>query len=141
MDFFDEQEAKEKEKLVEEKYQELYQKQSRISRIVLLATFIPMGLLFVLLGIIFLVEGTEKEGALVCLIMGLSFCIFGVVFYFVLPKKGNYQRYKEIVKKRGGLNLFDLSITVGILEERINQLEAENKSLIKRIEELERNNR
>lgn len=138
MDFFDEQEAKEKEKLVEEKYQEIYQKQSKLSRIVLLATFIPMGLLFAILGIAFLIGGTEKEGALVSLIMGLVLCVFGVVFYFVLPKKGNYQRYKEIVKKRGGLNLFDLTITVGILEERVNQLELENKSLIKRIEDIEK---
>ena len=141
MDYFEEQEAKEQEKLVEEKYQELYQKQSRISRIVLLATFVPMGLLFVILGIAFLVEGTEKDGGLVFLIMGAIFCVLGVIFYFVIPKKGNYQRYKEIVKKRGGLNLFDLSISVGMLEERMNYLESENKSLIKRIEELERNNR
>ena len=142
MDYFDEQETKEKEKLEEQKYQELYQKQSKTSRIALLAVFLPMGLIFVFFGIGFLLGDpkNESETGIVFLACGLFFALLGIIFYFVIPKKGNYQRYKTIVNKRGGLNLFDLSIRVGLLDERMKKLELENQTLTKRIEDLERKN-
>ncbi|MDE6414012.1 MAG: hypothetical protein K2K48_01230 [Anaeroplasmataceae bacterium] len=143
MDYFEEQEVKEKEKLEEQKYQELYQKQTRISRIALLAVFLPMGLIFAVSGIGFLLGGSEadSETGFVFLGCGVFFVVLGLILYFVIPKKGNYQRYKTNVEKRGGLNLFDLSIRVGLFEDKIKSLELENKALEKRIEELERKNR
>ncbi|MDE5546111.1 MAG: hypothetical protein K2M84_06490 [Anaeroplasmataceae bacterium] len=143
MDYFDEQEAKEKEKLEEEKYQELYQKQSKISRIALLGVFLPIGFIFVILGISFLlgVSETEAETSYVFLGCGIFFILLGILCYFIIPKKGNYQRYKRIMNKRGGLNLFDLSIRVGLLDERVKKLELENQELMKKIEDLKRNNR
>ena len=141
MDYFEEQEAKAREKLEEEKYQELYQKQARISRIALLLVFLPMGLIFVIIGIVFLLASSESDAEAVGVFLGcgVTFLLLGVIFYFVIPKKGNYQRYKALVAKRGGLNIFDLSIRVSLFEERIKYLESENQSLTKRIEELERN--
>ena len=141
MDYFEEQEAKAREKLEEEKYQELYQKQARISRIALLLVFLPMGLIFVIIGIVFLLASSESDAEAVGVFIGcgVTFLLLGVIFYFVIPKKGNYQRYNALVAKRGGLNIFDLSIRVSLFEERIKYLELENQSLTKRIEELERN--
>ncbi|MDE6047412.1 MAG: Got1/Sft2-like family vesicle transport protein [Anaeroplasmataceae bacterium] len=143
MDYFEEQEAKEKERLEEQKYQELYQKQTKISRVALLAVFLPMGLIFVVSGIGFLLGSSEEdlETAFVFLGCGVFFVVLGLVLYFAIPKKGNYQRYKSNVEKRGGLNLFDLSIRVGFLDERVKKLELENQELTKRIEDMERNHR
>lgn len=103
MDYYEEQEAKAKEKLEEERYQEAYQKQAKISRIILLATFLPSGLVFIIVGISFLLSSIEKEASIAFLGIGTFFCLFGIVLYFVMPKKGNYQKYKAVIKKRGGL--------------------------------------
>lgn len=138
MNYFEEQETKDKEKRAEEKYQEIYQKQSRIARIVFLATFLPMGIIFILLGIIFLCNPIEKEVGIVFLSCGVAFCLLGGIFILAMPKKGNYQRYKVAVKKRGGLNLFDLSVRVSVLEESVKDLELENQSLKRQIEDLRR---
>lgn len=142
MDYFEELDNKEKEKLEEEKYQEIYQKQSKATRIALLSVCLPMGLIFIILGICFAVSNESEEAEwIVFVCLGLLFSALGIICFFAIPKKGNYQRYKAIVKKRGGLNLFDLSISVGLLEERIESLEQENKTLKRKVEELERNNR
>ncbi|MCM1131388.1 MAG: hypothetical protein NC310_04360 [Roseburia sp.] len=140
MDYFEELEAKEKDKLEEEKYQELYQKQMRISRRALLALFLPIGLVFLIFGIVFL-SVREFEGGFTLLGVGFFLSLLGVILYFVLPKKGNYERYKKITKNRGGINLFDISISVGILEVRVKNLELENQALKRKVEELERNNK
>lgn len=49
MDYFDVEENKQKEALEEKKYQELYAKQAKISKIILLACFLPMGILLLVL--------------------------------------------------------------------------------------------
>lgn len=139
MDYFEEQENTEKEKLEEQQYQELYQKQSKATRIALLSVFLPMGLIFIILGICFMAtSGSEAAEWIVFLCCGLLFSALGVISFFVIPKKGNYQKYKTIVKRRGGLNLFDLSIRLGLLEERVESLEKENKNLKRKVEELEK---
>ena len=142
MDYFEELDNKEKEKLEEEKYQEIYQKQSKATRIALLSVCLPMGLIFIILGICFVAtSGAEEAEWIVFLSCGLLFSALGLICFFAIPKKGNYQKYKTMVKRRGGLNLFDLSISVGLLEERIESLEQENQSLKRKVKELERNTR
>lgn len=141
MEYFDMQEEKNKEKQEQEKFQELYKKQLRISRITLLATILPMGIVFIILSIIFLITFTEGDdiiGGYVFLGVGVFCSSIAIILYFAIPKQGNYERYKRRVQRFGGLNQFDLHISVKLLEDKVKHLEEDNQSLRKRIDELER---
>lgn len=138
MDYFEVEEKKEKEALEEKKYQELYAKQAKISKTVMLAVFTPIGLVFILLGIIFMLT-LEKEdgiiGGIVFLLLGGFFLIFGLLFYLLIPKKGNYARYKKNIQRFGGLNTYSMLIRIGMLEENVKALEEECEELKRKIKD------
>lgn len=140
MDYFDEQEQKAKDKIEEEKYQELYAKQSKIARITLLSCFGGIGLVFLILGVSFIpVEGLKGSGIdIVFIVMGALFILLGILFFFVLPSKGNYERYKRNLNRMGGMNYFSILVSVKTIEEQLNQLKQEDEILKRKIEELER---
>ncbi|MDE7263200.1 MAG: hypothetical protein K2N64_00885 [Anaeroplasmataceae bacterium] len=143
MEYFEVKEQKTKEKIEEEKYQELYQKQAKVSRIILLACFGGIGLVFLILGLSFLpVEALEdSEISITFIVIGAIFLVLGVLSYFIIPSKGNYERYKRNLNRLGGLNYFSISVSVKTLEEQFEQLKQENENLKRKIEDLERRNR
>ena len=143
MEYFEVKEQKTKEKIEEEKYQELYQKQAKVSRIILLACFGGIGLVFLILGLSFLpVEALEdSEISITFIVIGAFFLVLGVLSYFIIPSKGNYERYKRNLNRLGGLNYFSISVSVKTLEEQFEQLKQENENLKRKIEDLERRNR
>lgn len=134
-------EEKQKEKMEEKQFQDVYAKQARISKIALLAACLPIGIIFTLIGGIgagLLTNSDDLIAMYIFLGMGIFFIGMAVLFYFVMPSKGNYQKYKERLQKRGVINLFDISVKVNCLEEKTKELEEENNILKKRIEDLER---
>lgn len=70
--------------------------------------------------------------------MGIFFLLLGIILYAVIPTKGNYERFKKNMNRFGYTNPIYLSAQNQLLESRISRLEEKNKSLEKRIEELER---
>lgn len=141
-DYFEMQENKEKEALEEKKYQELYQKQTKIARIILLACFGPIGLIFFIIGLVAFLGGNEdvelQKMGITFLALGIFFLILGLVFLICFPKKGNYARYKRNVERFGGLNIFDIKLRVEMLEEKVQHLKEQNKELKVELEELRR---
>ena len=63
--------------------------------------------------------------------IGLLFLLLGIMLFFVLPKKGNYERYKKSVNRFGYVNSYNAST-------KLEMLEHENKELKERIESLEK---
>lgn len=141
MDYFDMEEAKQKEEEEKKTYDQFYEKQSKISRIIFLSTFGGLGGIFVLLGVLmFVFSIVDEDGfnpGIVFLPMGAFFVLLGIVLYLVIPKKGNYERYKKRVN-RYGYDAFNLMASCKILEVKVKRLEEENKSLEKRLYDLER---
>lgn len=135
MDYFDEQEQKQKEAQEEKKYQELYQKQARIAKIVMIATFGSMGLFFAIVGIIlcFVEDAREEYLNFIFLGMGIFFILLGFLLFAVIPTKGNYERYKRSIQRFGGLNTYNMHFRIGLLEERVKRLEEENQELKRKI--------
>ncbi len=142
MDYFDMEEAKQKEAEEKKVYDQFYEKQSKIARIVLLSTFDGLGGLFVLLGILmFALSIVDEEGfnpGIVFLPMGAFFILLGIILFLAIPKKGNYERYKKRVNRYGYYNAFNFMVSNKILEAKVQKLEEENKALENRLNELER---
>lgn len=135
MDYFEEQEQKEKEAIEEKKYQELYQKQVKIAKLVLFIALGSTGFIFLILGIIFSFMDEAKEVYLNFVFIGLGafFILLSVLLVMVIPKKGNYARYKRSVERFGGLNTYNMHFRIGLLEERVKRLEEENAELKRKI--------
>lgn len=68
--------------------------------------------------------------------LGILFSGVGVLCYYVIPKKGNYERYKKSVNRYGGFNSYNMVIRIGLLEERVKKLEEENRELKEKIKHL-----
>ncbi len=98
MDYFEEEEKKQMEALEEKKYQELYKKQAKSSKIVMLICLFPLGIIFVILGIILSLTSNKEEAVegIAILVLGIFFLILGILLYFILPQKGDYKKYKKI---------------------------------------------
>lgn len=143
MDYFDKMEQKNKEVMEEKKFQELYEKQAKIARFVLLIVMGSLGFFFIVFGIIALCIENPLEPELLPLgivftSLGGFFLVLGLLLFFVIPKKGNYERYKKRVNRLGGLNFFDMNLRIEFLEDRVKKLEEENDTLKRRIESVER---
>lgn len=135
MDYFEEQEQKEKEALEEIKYQEMYQKQTKIAKLVLFITLGSTGFLFMILGVIFCFMEETKEVYLNYVFIGLGvfFILLSILLILVIPKKGNYARYKKSVERFGGFNTYNMHFRIGLLEDRVKRLEEENAELKRKI--------
>ncbi|MDE6584846.1 MAG: hypothetical protein K2K15_05530 [Anaeroplasmataceae bacterium] len=135
MDYFEEQEQKEKETLEEKKYQEMYQKQAKIAKLVLLITLGGTGFLFMILGIVFCFMEEAKEKYLHFVFIGLGdfFILLSIVLFLLIPQKGNYARYKRSVERFGGFNTYNMHFRIGLLEDRVKRLEEENAELKRKI--------
>ncbi len=84
MDYFEEEEKKQMEALEEKKYQELYKKQAKSSKIVMLICLFPLGIIFVILGIILSLTSNKEEAVegIAILVLGiLSYIRYSFIFY------------------------------------------------------------
>ena len=137
MDYFEEEEKKQMEALEEKRYQELYKKQAKSSKIVMLICLFPLGIIFVILGIILSLTSNKEEAVegIAILVLGIFFLILGILLYFILPQKGDYKKYKKNLQRFGGMNLYTMSIQLGLLEERVKSLEKENEEIKRKINE------
>ena len=105
-------------------FEELQEKQARLAKKILLATFCAIGFVFAILGIVFIdLNEVFKLIALVFLPMGIGFIALGIILYFVIPTKYDYDKYKARVEKYGMMNAFDMNAKVAELEARIEELE------------------
>ncbi len=104
-------------------FNEKWEKQSKLAKKVLLITFMTIGLIFLILGLVLLISINEKEIGIVYLILGPVFMVIAVITYFAIPNKYNYDKYKKRVDKYGYMNMFEMNAKIIELEERINELE------------------
>ncbi len=127
-----EDESKIREERLEKKYQELYKKQMKLVRRILLFTFLPMGIMFCIIGLV------DIDHFLPLLIMGVVFLVVGCIISLCFSRKGNYEKYKKNVEKYAGISSYTIMIQVGLLEERVKWLEQENQELKDQIKEKNR---
>lgn len=134
----------ETEKTPEQKEKELYEeaskKQAKVARKVLVTVFSVLGGIYLLIGIIALLISEDLETSIVGYVfggLGLMFIMLGVVLFLVLPKQGNYERYKKNINNYGYLNSYTLSTKIQMLDEENRELKEKIEYLEKKIKELE----
>ncbi len=112
----------------EEIFNEMQAKQSKLAKKILLGVLSGLGIVFVILGIVFfcLSGSINRELAIAFLVYGLFMLALGIILYFAIPTKYNYQKYKARVEKYGIMNMFDINAKIAELEERIEELEKRN---------------
>ena len=128
---FEEKSAEQKEK---ELYEEASKKQASIARKVICGVFCGLGGTYLLIGIAALIISEDLETNIFGFVfggIGLLFLLLGILLFFVLPKKGNYERYKKNINRFGYMNSYNAST-------KLEMLEHENKELKERIEYLEK---
>lgn len=104
-------------------FDEVQAKQAKTVKITSLAVFGAAGLIFAIVGGVLLAIGGYYEMGIVFLPFGLVLAVLGVIMYFAIPTKYNYGKYKERVKKYGGINIFAMQTKIEDLEKRIEELE------------------
>ncbi|MGM9970619.1 MAG: hypothetical protein ACI35S_09530 [Anaeroplasma sp.] len=132
MDFFDE-DRKQKD-LDERIYNEKYEQQVKYSKkvfFILFIVFFILSLIFLFLGLLLTIYEIAYC-SIIYVVVGIIFLIIG----FVLPKKGNYEKFKKRIKKYGYLNIYQLNAKVAILDEKNNILESKLKELEDEIRKL-----
>ncbi|MBQ8292819.1 MAG: hypothetical protein IJX78_03300 [Bacilli bacterium] len=116
-----------------ELYERIYAKQMKYTKKVFCIIFGLISLIFIVLGIILLVEKViDEDGTMVgpiFIMLGAVFLICVLPFLFI-PTKGNYEKYKQRTSKYGFNEPTDAAIKLVLLEAKCQELE-------KRIEELE----
>ncbi len=136
VDFEDRKETKEeKEKRV---FEETYSKQSKAAKKVMTIVFGILGAVFLVAGIImFCFRSYDEEliiSSLVFIFLGALYLVLGLIFKKVIPEKIDFEKYKKRKEKYGYSDTTSLSIQVGVLEKKIEELE-------ERIEQLEKDER
>lgn len=108
-------------------FDETVEKQGKLAKKIVLGVLGGMGIFFAVMGIIFLNLNDDvfHEVGLVFAIMGAFLVALGVLLYFVVPTKGDYEKYKARVQKYGYMNTFEINAKIAELEERIAELEKE----------------
>lgn len=115
--------SREIEDRAKELFEETQKKQRRQAKIIILVTFAVMGLLVALMGILVAVLEGDKQVGIAFLISGLVCIAVGIVLYFALPKKPDYDKYKARARKYGYMDFYALSSKIAELEARIEALE------------------
>lgn len=112
-----------------EMFDEMQAKQAKLAKKLLLIMFVIFGIIFAIIGIICVcLDGSVyKDMASTFLPTGVFFIILGIVLYFVIPTKYNYEKYKARAKKYGVPNIYELNSKILELEKRIEELENNKK--------------
>ncbi len=132
------------ENKAKEKFEETQEKQAKLAKKIMLGIFGGMGILFAVLGIVFLCLADEFFGArelgTAFLPFGLAMAALGTLLYFVIPTKYNYEKYKARTEKYGMINLFDVNFKVSELEGKVAELEGKIAELEGKVKDLEEKN-
>jgi tellurite resistance protein TehA-like permease len=117
-------------------FEETTKKQLKYSKKVFLLIYGLIGIIFLILALVLYLLGVKDEDGFTLSIifapMGAFWLLLGIILYFALPKKYNYDRFEKRVKRWGFINYFEISATVEAQKEKIKELE-------ERISSLERN--
>ena len=108
-------------------FDEMQEKQSKLAKKYLLFVFSGSGIVFSVLALVLFCLNTVKELPIVFLSIGLFMIVLGIVLFFVIPTKFNYEKYKYRVRKYGYMNVYEMSAKITELEERIEKLENGNR--------------
>ncbi len=112
----------EKDKVIEERYNEKYHKYEKYVKKVLGITFLAMGLIFSILGIILIACNIIWEAGIIFICIGAFFIILSLVA-FLIKSKANYQNVKKYSDKYGLVGIRALNAKIVELEYRIETLE------------------
>lgn len=115
---------KNKERQIFNKTQE---KQARFAKKYLLCTFCGIGTAFTVAAIVLFCIDIAKELPIIFVSIGIVMILLGIVLYFAIPTKYNYDKYKSRVEKYGLMNIYEISAKINELEERIETLENKDK--------------
>lgn len=109
-------------------FEETQAKQAKLVKKMLLGTFCGSGAAFVIVAVVLFILGAAREMPVVFLVMGLFFAALGVVLYFVIPVKYDYDKYKARVDKYGIMNVYEMNAKIIALEKRIEALEEKDEN-------------
>ncbi len=122
---------------VRESFEKASSKSIKLAKQVLLGVLGVFGAFLLISGIIFtalkLVDETGFSFGIVFIAVGSFLLILGLILYFCLPKKLNYDIYKKRYEKFGTYNVYYLSAKLIEEEERIKYLEEKIEELEKKI--------
>jgi TRAP-type mannitol/chloroaromatic compound transport system permease large subunit len=127
MNYFDELESKKTEEQEKKLFEEKYIKQQQQTKKVVTLTFGLIALIFIVIGIVFVSLGVvdEEDGfpvGWVFIGLGALYGLIALIFQFIKPQP-NYEKFKARVSKYGAVNVYDLSLRIDFLEEKIKKLE------------------
>ena len=115
-------------------YEQVYKKQAKQSKKAILAVFGILGIVFAVLGALLLIFNVVDEDGfqtgIMFLPLGIIWIAVAFIVFFAMPEKGNYEKYKNHVKKYGYGNTYETYAT-------IEMLVLKNEELEKRVSELE----
>ncbi len=109
-------------------FEERQAKQAKLAKRLLLGIFSGFGFIFSIVGAVFLILDGFQEIGIIFLPFGLIMIALGVILFFAIPTKYNYEKYKARVEKYGYINAFAMASKIAELEARIEELEKKNKN-------------
>lgn len=108
-------------------YEQTSERQYHLARKIQTLVFCSIGLLFLVLAAVLYGAGAVDEKgfspAYIFAPMGAFWVLLGAILYFVLPKKGNYDRYQARVQKGNITNTNDMAMMLSLQQKRIEALE------------------
>lgn len=122
-------EKRKQEQQEREIYEQSYTKQAKLSKRTLLIVFGLLGLLFLAGGIVLLSLGIEP--GLIFVLLGGVFLLIAIICAFipVKPTPASYDKFKSRTSKYGYyMNSYDLTIKIEMLEKRVEELEKQVNS-------------
>ena len=116
-----------------ELYEAAYKKQARYAKKVVLAIFLTIGIIFTVVGALLLILDVRDEDnfavGTVFLPLGIFWTAFGVVYFFAVPEKYDYEKFKRRIEKYGYRNYYEMSAVLEMLTQKNAELEARVKEL------------
>ena len=127
-------EEKTKEQQEKERYEKIDSKNAKMAKKIMTIVFCCLGGLYLVIGVTALIITEDEAGSIVGYVfggLGILFIFLGILLHFVIPEKGNYERYKKVGSNFGYGNVYSMAT-------RLEMLAEENRQLEQRVEELER---
>ena len=111
-----------------ELFEEVAKKQLRAAKKILLIVFGCIGVLFLILALaLWIADVRDAEtGVMPSVIfapIGAIFILLGVILYFALPVKMNYEKYERRFEKYGAMSYYDMAAELMLQREQIRALE------------------
>lgn len=108
-------------------FDEKQERQAKFIKKYMLFVFGLCGTVFTVAAVIMFCLDIMLELPIIFLSLGLFLIILGIVLYFAVPVKYNYDKYKARIKKYGLINIYEINAKINDLEQRIEELENRDK--------------